>query len=303
MERKKRSKAWLYFTKRDENHAVCNNCKAVISCKGANTSNMLKHMLTHGTKLQECRVFDPLRTTAQASSTVTSIEKDDRQDEIISSQSTGCSSNVTSEEMRSPFTLAAMGRKLNDEKVNECHRAVTRFVVKGLHPFSTVDQPDFREMIRTINPRYKPPSRDYLSNSLIPAWYQVEKENLLSAVKDVTKAAITADGWTSLAQDHYLTVTLHYTRQGTTVGKVLKTKAVYEAQTGDAVAEEVEAMLKEFEVREKVVAATVDNAANMDVAVKKMQVLKISCFAHTLNLAAQKINKCSIVCNWSARVL
>nr|XP_055074037.1 E3 SUMO-protein ligase ZBED1-like [Misgurnus anguillicaudatus]XP_055074038.1 E3 SUMO-protein ligase ZBED1-like [Misgurnus anguillicaudatus]XP_055074039.1 E3 SUMO-protein ligase ZBED1-like [Misgurnus anguillicaudatus]XP_055074040.1 E3 SUMO-protein ligase ZBED1-like [Misgurnus anguillicaudatus] len=204
--------------------------------------------------------------------------------------------------MRLPFTLAAMGRKLNDEKVNECHRAVTRFVVKGLHSFSTVDQPDFREMIRTINPRYKPPSRDYLSNSLIPAWYQVEKENLLSAVKDVTKAAITADGWTSLAQDHYLTVTLHYTRQGTTVGKVLKTKAVYEAQTGDAVAEEVEAMLKEFEVREKVVAATVDNAANMDVAVKKMQVLKISCFAHTLNLAAQKINKCSIICNWSARV-
>ncbi|CAM4493087.1 unnamed protein product [Leuciscus chuanchicus] len=147
--------------------------------------------------------------------------EDDRQNEIISSQSTGCS--TTSEEMRLPFTLAALGRKLNEEKVNECHRGVTKFV-------------------------------------------------------DVTKAAFTADGWTSLAQDHYLTVTLHYTRQGTTVGKVLKTKAVYEAQTGDAVAEEVEAIQKEFEVREKGVAATVDNAANMDVAMKKMQIENVQNF-------------------------
>ena len=55
MERRNRSKAWLHFTKQDENSAMCNQCNAVISCKGANTSNMLKHLSTqHGIKYQEC---------------------------------------------------------------------------------------------------------------------------------------------------------------------------------------------------------------------------------------------------------
>ena len=48
MERRKRSKVWLHFTKRNANAAVCNQCNAAISCKGANTSNMLKHLSTRG---------------------------------------------------------------------------------------------------------------------------------------------------------------------------------------------------------------------------------------------------------------
>ncbi|XP_034051117.1 zinc finger BED domain-containing protein 1-like [Thalassophryne amazonica] len=186
--------------------------------------------------------------------------------------------------------------------IDECHHALTKFIVKGLHPFSTVEEPAFREMTKKLCPRYNLPSRDTLSNQLIPAWYNVEKENLLEDLKDVKKAAITADGWTSLNQDHYLTVTLHYIKDGVVKGKVLQTKAVYQAQTGAAVAEEIGNILDHFKVRDKVVAATVDNAGNMDVALKRLNVQKIGCFAHTLNLAAQKIQKCQTVSNWVARV-
>ncbi|KAK7893152.1 hypothetical protein WMY93_022304 [Mugilogobius chulae] len=189
--------------------------------------------------------------------------------------------SCSTSERRTPFTLAALGGKFNEEKVNECHRAVTKFVVKGLHPF-------LLDMVRTFDSRYKPPSRDSLANRLIPAWYQVERDNLMSALREVSTVAITADGWTSLVQDHYLTVTLHF--------------AVYECQTGDAVAEEIESILNEFGVRSKVVAATVDNAANMDVALRKLRIRKIGCFAHTLNLAAQKINRGNTISNWAARV-
>ncbi|KAJ8014398.1 hypothetical protein DPEC_G00039810 [Dallia pectoralis] len=73
--------------------------------------------------------------------------------------------------------------------------------------------------------------------------------------------------------------------------KVLQTRAVYKAQTGIAVAEEIDGILEEFGVKEKVVAATVDNAANMD-----------GCFAHTLNLGAQKLYNCNTVSNWAARI-
>ena len=55
---RKQSQVWLHFTKRNDNSAVCNQCNAIISCKGTNTSNMLKHLSTkHGIKSQECHVF------------------------------------------------------------------------------------------------------------------------------------------------------------------------------------------------------------------------------------------------------
>ncbi len=53
-----------------------------------------------------------------------------------------------------------------------------------------------------------------LSNTLIPAWYAVEKENVKKELQDVRDVAVTADGWTSIAQDHYLTVSVHYVERG-----------------------------------------------------------------------------------------
>lgn len=84
--------------------------------------------------------------------------------------------------------------------------------------------------------------------------------------------------------------------------KVLKTKPVYQAQTGTAVADEIDEILEEYGIKDKVVAATVDNAANMDVAVKKLHIFKFPCFAHTLNLGAQKLYNCPAISNWAARI-
>ncbi|CAM4643135.1 unnamed protein product [Leuciscus chuanchicus] len=91
-------------------------------------------------------------------------------------------------------------------------------------------------------------------------------------------------------------------REGQSKEKVLQTRAkLCKAQTGTTVAEEIEGILEEFGVKEKVVAATVDNAANMDVAVKTLNI-KFPCFAHTLNLGAQKLYNCNTVSNWAARI-
>ncbi|KAJ8349851.1 hypothetical protein SKAU_G00249810 [Synaphobranchus kaupii] len=84
--------------------------------------------------------------------------------------------------------------------------------------------------------------------------------------------------------------------------KVLKTKAVYKAQTGAVVAEEIGDILDEFGIRDKVAAITVDNASNMDVAVKKLHIIKIGCFAHTLNLGAQSLYTITSVAKWTAKI-
>ena len=137
----------------------------------------------------------------------------------------------------------------------------------------------------------------------IPTWYGIEKANVISEIKDVPKLAITSDGWTSLSQDHYLTVTVHYTIEGILKQKVLHTRAVYKSQTGEVVAEEISDILEDFAKEpSKIVAVTVDNAGNMYVAMKKLHILKIGCFAHTLNLAVQKIYTVAAIDKWAARI-
>lgn len=132
-------------------------------------------------------------------------------------------------------------------------------------------------MTGTLNHKYSPPSRDLLTNTLIPAWYGIEKDKAKQELRAVDYVAITADGWSSVAQDHYLTVTVHYIMEADLREKVLHTRAVYISQTGQAVAEAIDDILEDFGVKSKVI-------ANMDVAMKKMQVMKMPCFAHTLNV-------------------
>lgn len=156
-------------------------------------------------------------------------------------------------------------------------------------------------MTSALSERYKPPSRDDLCNALIPAWYSVEKANIVQELAMLKKGAITCDGWSSLAQDHYVTVTVHYILNGSMRVKVLTTKGVYKAQTGMVVAEEINEVLEEFIIGDKIAAATVDNASNMGVALRHLKFLKVGCFAHTLNLAAQKVYTISAVTNWGGK--
>ncbi len=156
--------------------------------------------------------------------------------------------------------------------------------------------------MKSLNPKYTPPTRSYLANTLIPAWYKTEKDNVVAELSEVRSISLTCDGWSSITQDHYLTITAHYTVKGELKQKVLKTKAVYRSQTGSVVAEEIGDVLSEFGISNKIIAITVDNASNMDVAIKHLQFVKVCCFAHTLNLAAQSLYAINSVSQWVAKV-
>lgn len=68
-------------------------------------------------------------------------------------------------------------------------------------------------------------------------------------------------------------------------------------------ADKINSILREFQINTKVVAATVDNTSNMDVALKNLKIFKLGCFAHTQNLAAQKVYSISAITKWCARIL
>lgn len=101
-----------------------------------------------------------------------------------------------------PFLLSSRHR------LRRCYITWKLFLILNLNKPSDVYLYP-REMIRALDPKYTPPSRDSLSNVLIPARYKVEKVNLITELTTVRKVALTSDSWKSCSQDHYLTVTAH----------------------------------------------------------------------------------------------
>lgn len=84
--------------------------------------------------------------------------------------------------------------------------------------------------------------------------------------------------------------------------KVLKTKAMYRAQTGAVIPEEIGGILDEFGIRSRVAVITVDHSSNMNVAVQKLHLFKIGCFAHALNLGAQSVYAVTSVAKWTSKI-
>ena len=48
-----------------------------------------------------------------------------------------------------------------------------------------------RDMAKSVNPKYTPPSRDYFSNKLIPSWY---KSDVITELSDVCSVALKCGG-------------------------------------------------------------------------------------------------------------
>ncbi|XP_048036276.1 E3 SUMO-protein ligase ZBED1-like [Megalobrama amblycephala] len=145
----------------------------------------------------------------------------------------------------------------NSERAKRITRSVACFIAKDLRPYSVVENAGFRHMLKTIEPRYKLPTRATFSDSAFPALY---KE---------TKA---------------------------------KTRAVYESHTGAHMARLLLDVVEEWQLTDKSVVLVTDNAANMISAAEIGKFPHEKCFAHTLNLAAQRALKLPAVSRLLGRV-
>ena len=179
---------------------------------------------------------------------------------------------------------------------------MVRYLVKDLRPFSTVSSEPFRKMIKALNPRYQCPDQRTVATTLVPAWYDIEKRALVDQLKSLEWVALTGDHWTSLSQDHFLTITVHFIQDWQLYNKVLVTRPVYVSQTGENISSEIEDVLAEFGIESKVSGMTVDNAQNMHVGVTRLNITKLGCFAHTMNLAAQKVYGIPAIARWIGKV-
>lgn len=85
------------------------------------------------------------------------------------------------------------------------------FVILVNHAFSIVEEPGFKQMIRSLS-NVEIPTRNTVKNDIIEL-YNSFKTKLIEVLKDMNcNIAITTDIWTSLSNDPYIAITAHFFR-------------------------------------------------------------------------------------------
>ncbi|KAM3873612.1 E3 SUMO-protein ligase ZBED1-like [Diretmus argenteus] len=172
-----------------------------------------------------------------------------------------------------------------------------------MRPYSVVENEGFRNMIYQAEPRYAIPSRKTITETTIPDLYKESVSEVKVSLRGAKRIALTCDGWTSRATESYVTVTSHHiTDDWGLCSHVLQTRAMYESHTGKNLSDLLNDVTTEWGINANDTALVTDNASNMIVCAELSGFLHIKCFAHTLNLAAQRALKLPDVARLLGRI-
>nr|XP_017105340.1 E3 SUMO-protein ligase ZBED1-like [Drosophila bipectinata] len=169
-------------------------------------------------------------------------------------------------------------------------KALISMIATDLQPFRIVEDGGFRNFVYCLDPQYTLPSRRTLNDVLLSNMYDDMTKKLKDILSKVRHCAVTTDGWTSRANDHYLTVTCYFFMDDFEIkSAVLSTSKLLNDldQTSENIAISLHKVFSEWGVASNISAIVTDNASSMIKACSILGKRHMPCFAHTLNLIMQ----------------
>lgn len=183
---------------------------------------------------------------------------------------------------------------INDHRAQKVHRKVGEMLAIDCQPISMVEDVGFKQVLKTLEPRYQCPSRRYFTETIIPKIYAGMKEEVLKLIHDGSTASaernyvsFTTDAWSSSVNDTaLLSLTAHWINSKfKRTSAVLNAQCLTEAHTGEYIAAQILTMLEKWDITlEQVHLVITDNASNMTKAMRDASLPHFGCFAHSLQL-------------------
>lgn len=150
---------------------------------------------------------------------------------------------------------------------------IANWIMMHEHPFSIVEEEGFNLMQRRGIPEWKSISRTTATNYCVKV-YEIEKKELKTLLKSVTKISLTTDCWKSKSQRiEYMVITGHWIDQNWQLQKrVLNYVHIPPPRRGLEVADVVWRCLKDWGIESKIQTISVDNASSNDSAIENLKI-------------------------------
>lgn len=173
-----------------------------------------------------------------------------------------------------------------DPKVTRLDKLLVEMICKEALPFRLVDTASFTAFVAALDSRYTVPTRQQLSDTLIPQAYIAKKAAIMSELVSAQAVALTTDMWTSSNNDSYMGVTVHFIDAGFALQNwCLAVKHAPGSHTAEFIAKEITSVLTDWGMKDQPVFFVTDSGANVKKAMSLLRnVTWRACFAHTLHL-------------------
>ncbi|CAG8521004.1 12500_t:CDS:2 [Acaulospora morrowiae] len=182
------------------------------------------------------------------------------------------------------------------KKIARIETLLLRWIIRDQQPFSVVEDEDFRDFVTELNSRYKLLSRQTISTK-IQQIYEKQRDNVKEYFNNYNgKVALTTDIWTACTNQAYMSITLHWIDDKWKMNRILLDLiSLHERHTSTVLVDIIYTVINDFNLCEKIIAITTDNASNMNLFEHKFSQLlsnnhgntsfhRIRCAAHILNL-------------------
>ncbi|XP_040065055.1 zinc finger BED domain-containing protein 4-like [Ixodes scapularis] len=173
---------------------------------------------------------------------------------------------------------------------------LAEFLAVSMKPFSMVEDPAFLRFMHYCVPKWKIPGRKHFASSVVPALEAAIREALKKELKLSIGGIVhlTTDIWSSRQVTDYMSVTAHWMIQDQQ-GCLSRRKAVMDmasfgqTHTAENIAEKLDSVVKRWlpplDLEPGYV--TTDNAQNVVRALRDVNMKRIPCMAHCLNLVVK----------------
>ena len=157
-------------------------------------------------------------------------------------------------------------QKCSERHSKDVTEKILNFVIKDIQPIAVVEGEGFKDMMKLMEPGYTIPCRKHFIK-LLQNKYMAGMTTLKKILRDnVESMAITMDIWTSLTNESYMSITVHYiSKEWEMLSCILETVSFPDHHTGVNIAKMMKDVVQgTFEIdNSKVIAIVHDQGANI----------------------------------------
>ncbi|UYV73412.1 hypothetical protein LAZ67_10003097 [Cordylochernes scorpioides] len=304
-----RSDIWYHFEKvktKTGTKGKCRYCQNEIAITGGATSNLKRHLskkhVTVPIERHEAQQENRSRSRSVfASISEEEVENTFKQPLVHDSPSLASTSSLSSSPTisLSPSALSTpvpqrqnsqasmtsfvdVSRPIPLNRSRQIDIQLLKMICSEYHPFSLVEDKEFKAFVNMLCSTYKLPSRKSLSNGLLISIHDSLVVKITGMLEEAYAVCLTCDGWTNINTTSFYAITAHFIDYTTKLNSILlecSEKYIIVDFLG---------VTKKFKLDFKTVAVVTDNAPNIKAAIKTLGLPHLSCFAHSLNLVVQR---------------
>jgi len=146
---------------------------------------------------------------------------------------------------------------------------ISKLIIKHYHPFSLIEEKEFKKLIHLLAPGYTFPSRKTIANSLIPQLYESTVTEIKHKLKNIQAICLTTDAWISINNQSFIALTAHYIDDNTKLSSILLgCHHFLERHTAVEMSSFLKDLVKKWNLDNLVTMVVNDNASNILAAIK-----------------------------------